>query len=119
MARTIFKAKTSKVNRPAPSASSSDASAYCRDLDTWPRSWMGWEKDLPPGEQLVACFRPFLEHLVASGLSRITTQKNVHNIWAPGRGDHWKILLRLRFQSAPAAKLPISGNNARRRTIRD
>jgi hypothetical protein len=27
---------------------------------------MGLEKDLPPGEQLVACFRPFLEYLAAS-----------------------------------------------------
>jgi hypothetical protein len=24
---------------------------------------MGLEKDLPPGEQLVTLFRPFLEHL--------------------------------------------------------
>ena len=24
---------------------------------------MGMEKDLPPGEKLVACFRPFLEEL--------------------------------------------------------
>jgi hypothetical protein len=30
---------------------------------------MGWEKDLPPGEQLVILFRPFLEHLAASDLS--------------------------------------------------
>jgi hypothetical protein len=41
MARTILKAKVSKVNRAAPSSSSSEASAYCRDLDNWPRSWMG------------------------------------------------------------------------------
>jgi hypothetical protein len=27
---------------------SSDASAYCRDLDNRQRSWMGLEKDLPP-----------------------------------------------------------------------
>ena len=59
MARPIVKAKTSKVNPAARSASSSDAAAYGRDLDHWPRSWMGLEKDLPPGEELVACFRPF------------------------------------------------------------
>jgi hypothetical protein len=47
MVRTIFKAKTSRVNRAAISAPSSDTSA-CRDLDNWPRSWMGLEKDLPP-----------------------------------------------------------------------
>jgi hypothetical protein len=35
MARTILKAKVFKVNRAAPSASSLDASAYCRDLHTW------------------------------------------------------------------------------------
>jgi hypothetical protein len=84
MATTIFKAKTSKVNRLARSASSSDASAYCRDLDTWPRSWMGLEKDLPPGEQLVACFRPFIEHLASSSLSPKTIRRHVDNLWLLG-----------------------------------
>lgn len=81
---TIFKAKTRKVNRAAPSRSSSDASAYCRDLDTWPRPWMGLEKDLPPGEQLVACFRPFLEHLASSSLSPKTIRRHVDNLWLLG-----------------------------------
>jgi hypothetical protein len=45
---------------------------------------MGWEKDLPPGEKLVACFRPFLEHLVSSDLAPKTIQKHVDNIWALG-----------------------------------
>src|SRR6202035_5091531 len=84
MAMTIFKAKTSKVNRAATSASSSDASAYGRDLDTWPRSWMGLEKDLPPGEQLVACFRPFIEHLASSSLSPKTIRQHVDNLWLLG-----------------------------------
>ena len=45
---------------------------------------MGWEKDLPPGEKLVACFRPFLEDLVASDRSPKTIQKHVDNLWALG-----------------------------------
>ena len=45
---------------------------------------MGMEKDLPPGEKLVACFRPFLEELVASDLSPKTIQKHVDNLWALG-----------------------------------
>ena len=53
---------------------------------------MGMEKDLPPGEKLVACFRPFLEELVASDLSPKTIQKHVDNLWALGgeiiRGLH-------------------------------
>ena len=45
---------------------------------------MGFEKDLPPGEKLVACFRPFVEHLVASGLSRKTIRKHIDNLWVLG-----------------------------------
>ena len=46
---------------------------------------MGLEKDLPPGEQLLVLFRPFLEHLAASDLSPKTIQKHVDNMWALGR----------------------------------
>jgi hypothetical protein len=46
---------------------------------------MEWEKDLPPGEKLVACFRPFLEYLVTcADLSPKTMQKHVDNLWALG-----------------------------------
>ncbi len=45
---------------------------------------MGQEKDLPPGEKLVACFRPFLEALAASDLSPKTVQKHVDNLWSLG-----------------------------------
>ena len=45
---------------------------------------MGLEKDLPPGEKLVPCFRPFLEELVASDLAPKTIQKHVDNLWALG-----------------------------------
>jgi hypothetical protein len=43
---------------------------------------MGLEKDLPPGEQLLALFRPFLQYLAASDLSPKTIQKHVDNMWA-------------------------------------
>jgi hypothetical protein len=45
---------------------------------------MGTEKDLLPGEELVVCFRPFLEYLVGSDLSSKTIQKHVDNLWALG-----------------------------------
>jgi hypothetical protein len=76
-------ARTTKINRAATSPRQ-DLEHYCRDLNSWPRSWMGLEKDLPPGEKLVACFRPFLEELVASDLSPKTIQKHVDNLWALG-----------------------------------
>jgi hypothetical protein len=68
MARQRAKAKNSTINRATP-ALLSLLEHYCRGLDGWARSWMGWEKDLPTGEKLVACFRPFVEDLIASDLS--------------------------------------------------
>jgi hypothetical protein len=46
---------------------------------------MGLETDLPPGEALAACFRPFIEHLANAGLSSKTVRRHqdggplVHN----------------------------------------
>jgi hypothetical protein len=79
----ITTTKTSKINRGA-TPPRHDLEHYCRDLSSWPRSWMGLENDLPPGEQLVMLFRPFLEHLAASDLSPKTIQKHVDNLWALG-----------------------------------
>jgi hypothetical protein len=45
---------------------------------------MGLEKDLAAGEKLVACFRPFLQELIGSDLSRKTIQRHVDNLWALG-----------------------------------
>ena len=45
---------------------------------------MGLEKDVPPGEQLIALFRPFLEYLAASDLAPRTIQKHVDNVWMLG-----------------------------------
>jgi hypothetical protein len=45
---------------------------------------MGLEKDLPPGEQLVTLFHPFLEDLAMSNLSPKTIQKHVDNLWVLG-----------------------------------
>ncbi|MEZ5352893.1 MAG: hypothetical protein R2762_09680 [Bryobacteraceae bacterium] len=79
-------AKTSKVNRatPTPVGAGIAARTYDHDLDQWPRSWMGWEKDLPPGEELVACFRPFIAHLAASDLTPKTIRRHVDSLWRLG-----------------------------------
>jgi hypothetical protein len=76
--------KTTRINRAAP-APAGDIEHYCRGLDGWPRSWMGTEKDVLPGERLVNCFRPFIEYLVTSSdLSRKTIQKHVDYLWVLG-----------------------------------
>jgi hypothetical protein len=83
MKRKPAKAGITKVNR-ATTRPHHDLEHYCRDLNSWPRSWRGEEKDTPPGEKLVACFRPFLDALAASDLSPKTIQKHVDNLWALG-----------------------------------
>ena len=101
----ISKVKTSRVNRTATLGTSAAVSAYGRDLDNWPRSWMGLEKDLPPGEQLLACLRPFIEQLASSSLSPQTIRKHVDNLWMLGgeiiRDLHYDPSLR----KVPAEKL--------------
>src|SRR5215208_2818933 len=79
----LVRARSTKINRTA-TRPRHDLEYYCRDLNGWPRSWMGLEKDLPAGEQLLVLFRPFLEHLAASDLSPKTIQKHVDNMWALG-----------------------------------
>jgi hypothetical protein len=79
----LVRARTTKINL-VTTAPRHGLEHYCRDLNGWPRSWMGLEKDLPPGEQLLALFRPFLEYLAASDLSPKTIQKHVDNMWALG-----------------------------------
>jgi hypothetical protein len=80
----MSKTKTSSVNRAAKPGAVPDVSAYCRDLESWPRSWMGLQEDLPPGEQLLACLRPFIEHLASSTLSPNTIRRHVDNLWLLG-----------------------------------
>jgi hypothetical protein len=84
MGKKAAAVRTTRINRPTP-APAADLERYCRGLNDWPRSWMGEEKDVPPGEKLVACFRPFLEYLVAfADLSPKTIQKHVDHLWVLG-----------------------------------
>src|SRR5437870_8647243 len=82
--KSAVTARTTKKNRAATTMPRHGLEPYCRDLNSWPRSWMGLEKDLSPGEQLVTLFRPFLENLAGSNLSPNTIQKHVDNVWALG-----------------------------------
>src|SRR5207248_8794027 len=78
----IAAARTTKINR--ATAPRHDLEHYCRNLDRWPRSWMGLEKDLPPGEQLLSELRSFIEHLASSNLFPKTIRPHVDNLWLLG-----------------------------------
>lgn len=57
---------------------------YCPDLNEWPRSWSYEAQDIPPGQQMVEYFKPFLRDLLARNLSRKTLRQHRDNVWALG-----------------------------------
>ena len=61
-----------------------DLANYCPDLATWPASWCGEERDVIPGQQIVALFTPFLQNLLDQGLSRKTRNLHRDNLWLLG-----------------------------------
>jgi hypothetical protein len=69
---------------PAQQAGADTLQAYCLDLDQWPRSWSYEAGDIPAGQQMVQCFRPFLHHLLSLHLSRKTLRQYRDNIWVLG-----------------------------------
>ena len=42
------------------------------------------DKDIPPGEKMVTCFHPFMEHLIGLDLSPKTIRKHIDNLWVLG-----------------------------------
>jgi hypothetical protein len=79
----VSMAKTSTVNHSAPVVHL-PLPAYFKDLEDWPRSWMGFAEDIPPGEKMVAYFRPFIAYLTELNLSRKTIRQHVDNLWILG-----------------------------------
>jgi len=69
---------------PAQQAAADPLQTYCPDLGQWPRSWAYEERDIPPGLQIVECFKPFLRELLSRHLSRQTLRRYRDNIWALG-----------------------------------
>ena len=82
-----------------------DLAAYCPDLATWPVSWCGEERDVIPGEQIVAVFTPFLLDLLAQGLSRKTRHLHRDNLWLLGGQIIRDINDTPKLRKRPAAEL--------------
>ena len=81
------KTKRGTVSQTAPrsqTARSVDHIPGCKDLREWPQRWRGFPEDLPPGQNIVDCFRPFLHHLIERQLSDKTIRKHVNNLWVLG-----------------------------------
>ena len=69
---------------PMQQAAADPLRRFCPDLDQWPGSWAYEERDIPYGQRIVECFRPFLRELLALPLSRKTLRQHRDNIWVLG-----------------------------------
>jgi hypothetical protein len=54
------------------------------DFSVWPKSWMGGARDVPYGQGILEVFRPFIQTLLASGVSVKTIKRHVDNLWLLG-----------------------------------
>lgn len=69
----------------APIIATADALAkLCPDLAEWPRRWRGDDADVPLGERLLECFKPFLLYLHGQGLTPTTLRRHRDHLWMLG-----------------------------------
>jgi hypothetical protein len=76
--------------------------AYCPDLDRWPQRWQFDEHDLLPGQRIVEVLKPFLLHLLDTGLAIKTLHRHRDNLWLLG-GE----LIRRRYDDEGLKKMSI------------
>ena len=73
-----------RVNKVDDIISEASLAFNCPDLSKWATSWQGDDRDLIPGEGIVAVFKPFLLHLLSQGLTRKTLNRHRDNLWLLG-----------------------------------
>ena len=56
----------------------------CPDLGSWPQSWRADQADIPVGERIVECFKPFLLNLLEHALATKTLQRHRDHLWMLG-----------------------------------
>ena len=76
--------KMGKAPINADEASAQALARYCPDLENWAQSWCCEERDLVPGQRIVAFLKPFLLHLLHQGLTAKTLRKHRDHLWMLG-----------------------------------
>ena len=54
------------------------------DFNEWPMRWMGMKEDVKYGQDILQVMKPFIESLIANGLSTKTIKKHMDNLWLLG-----------------------------------
>jgi hypothetical protein len=55
-----------------------------KDMERWPKSWAGFDSDIPMGKEIVRVMLPFLVAMVADQLAYTTIKRHVDNLWLLG-----------------------------------
>ena len=56
----------------------------CPDFPEWPDRWHGIKRDIPYGQGVLDAMRPFVLHLISSGLKEKTIRSHMDNLWLLG-----------------------------------
>jgi len=75
------------------------------DVDRWPESWKGDQKDLVYGNKLLPYFKQFLNDLIAQGLSRTTLLRYIDDVGLLGRTIIKEVVLDQSHREKPLKKL--------------
>jgi hypothetical protein len=75
------------------------------DLDKWPESWMGNEKDLEYGKKMISLMEKFIHYLMTQGLSRKTLREYVDGVWLLGGAIIKEVSIYNEYKKNPAKKL--------------
>ncbi len=55
-----------------------------KDMERWPKSWAGFDSDIPIGKEIVDTMRLFLSAMVEDQLSYTTINRHMGNLWLLG-----------------------------------
>jgi hypothetical protein len=55
-----------------------------KDMERWPKSWAGFDSDIPIGKEIVQVMRLFLLAMVEDQLSYTTINRHIGNLWLLG-----------------------------------
>jgi hypothetical protein len=95
--------KNPKVpHNPIMPAAAITLTQYCPDLEQWPARWQVDDHDIAVGQSIVACFKPFLLHLLGEQLATKTLHRHRDHLWMLGSE-----LIRKRHEDATFNKMPI------------
>ncbi len=56
------------------------------DMKRWPKSWAGFDSDIPMGREIVKTMQPFILAMVEDHLAHTTINRHMGNLWLLGGG---------------------------------